>query len=336
MILKTNHSTIRADLVEAINSSKFDKALILIYSLVHQNLELVSIYKSYIALIAFKFNRYDEYQRVCSNNKELLSFVRSIIAYSSPDAKILSDLDLFNKNILDSIREFRNNPAGFKKYLEIDNMLDCEINKLDISSPFMHLCGFKSFIKDKTISLVANSKDLLKRQHGSVIDSQDIVVRFNSFALNEPHTGTKTSIHCLIHLHNHNDNIFCPLRFIVCNHVGKWARRIEIHDPYSQSLMLKCSHASIFSSNPSIYPSPPSSGFVMLQTLLHIGGFKSIKLFGFTFYKGGFDDLLRTNEGLQDGLSKVHDYAYEEDFIKSNSYYDHKNNIYIFSSSESC
>ena len=197
-----------------------------------------------------------------------------------------------------------------------------------ITLSFIDLASFKDFIKDKKIALVANSSDLLNYKNGSDIDNHDIVIRFNSFKLEPEYTGEKTTIHASIYLQDINLDYFVPIRIIICNNVIKWVSKLKTINRYDQTFILKYNHPSIFGFdlNKSL-----TTGLNTLITLMKLGGYNRIDLYGFTFYKDGKNSILRTDAGLVSGISKVHDYEFEKTFIFDKmSEYDKDKNIITF------
>lgn len=53
----------------------------------------------------------------------------------------------------------------------------------------------RNLCRDRRVILVGNGKSILEQKNGSLIDSFDVVVRFNSFRLHPQYTGKKTSVH---------------------------------------------------------------------------------------------------------------------------------------------
>lgn len=223
-----------------------------------------------------------------------------------------------------------------KKNLDIDGItalskhVDFELNRKNVNRSFMDLLNFKKFIEDKTIILVANSSDLLENKNGSLIDSYDIVVRFNSFKIDEQYTGKKTTIHASIYLQDINLDYFVPIRFIVSILLKNWINKIQNIDKFKQSFLLKYNHHNEIQGQKTT-GAPPTTGFIMLTLLLKLGGFKKLDLIGFNFYESGVNSILRTDEGIALDISNVHDYDFEKEVImKSASSHDKKNNIITF------
>ena len=53
----------------------------------------------------------------------------------------------------------------------------------------------RNLCRDRRVILVGNGKSILAQKNGSLIDSFDVVVRFNSFQLQPQYTGKKTTVH---------------------------------------------------------------------------------------------------------------------------------------------
>lgn len=203
----------------------------------------------------------------------------------------------------------------------------------------MDLLAFKRYIKGKRIALVANSSQLLDFQHGSLIDSADIVCRFNAFEIIPDHTGSKTDVHAAVYMHSYKYNEYVPVRFVNSVSADRWAAAVKSNvNPYAQGSLLLLNHIQelIWSSkNGYIEMAPPSTGFVFLMVLLAIGGYQDISMYGFTFYKNNSpDDILRSSElpyMTKQEIAEIHDYALEASFVKNNaSEHDPRKNIFRF------
>jgi len=199
-----------------------------------------------------------------------------------------------------------------------------------ITLSFMDLFFFRSFIKNKSIALIANSSDLLDRSLGGLIDSHDIVIRFNSYKLLDKDTGVKTTIHASIYLQDENLNEYVPIRFILSNSLSNWSNKLVKIDKYKQGSILKYSHHAIIPSNFK-EPHPSTTGFSTLILLLKLGGYHKINMFGFNFYEDGVNSIFRNDAGMDMSISNVHNYLFEKEFIIGCSYeYDDKKNIITF------
>ena len=63
---------------------------------------------------------------------------------------------------------------------------------------------FRNLVAGQSICLIANSERVATVPLGAEIDEYDLVVRFNSYAIDPPATGRRTDIHATIHLHDFN------------------------------------------------------------------------------------------------------------------------------------
>ena len=219
------------------------------------------------------------------------------------------------------------NDEGLIKY---DDKINLFLGNKKNNVSFFSLINFKRFIKGKRIVLVANSTDLLKHKNGKFIDDHDIVIRFNSYKINKVFTGQKTTIHASVYLQYVNLDKFVPIRFIISNKISNWYKSVSELVKFKQSFILKYNHHNDISGI-SNDKRPSTSGLVMLKLLKRLGGYKEINLIGFNFYEGGEKSILRTKEGLEYPISKVHDYDDEKDFVMSNAYeYNKKHNIITY------
>jgi hypothetical protein len=226
------------------------------------------------------------------------------------------------------IQSIKNDDKKDTQIDDISGFLGKFLDRNSISLSFIDLVSFKNFIKDKKIALVANSSDLLKYKNGEDIDNHDIVIRFNSFKLDSEYTGEKTTIHASIYLQDINLDYFVPIRIIVCNNVSKWVNTLKTINKYDQTFILKYNHPSILNID---YKKPLTTGLNTLITLIKIGGYDQIDMYGFTFYNGGKNSILRTDAGLISGISNIHDYNFEREFIYSKmSEHNKKKNIITF------
>jgi hypothetical protein len=220
-----------------------------------------------------------------------------------------------------------NNP----KPIESESFFKKEVGKpvkvkdrfANLDLALMDIQDFEDFIKDKTIILVANSSDLLTRENGWFIDNHDIIIRFNSFLIDGKYTGIETTMHVVHEIMDSCFEYYTPIRFVLSttDNLSKLGR-------YNQSYLLKCDHNTynfVFTNEEKEII--PTSGFKILRLLLKLGGFYKINLIGFTFYEGGDSSVFRS----VGGISKVHDYNYERDYIFNNcNHYDKDNNIITF------
>ena len=126
---------------------------------------------------------------------------------------------------------------------------------------------------------------------------------------------------------------FVPIRIVVSTNILKWVNKLKSINKFNQTFILKYNHPSIFNL---IYNRKPlTTGLNILITLLKLGGFDKIDLYGFTFYKDWNNSILRTDGGLSLGISSAHDYDFEKTFIfnKLDEYNEDKNVITFYGNS---
>ncbi len=177
------------------------------------------------------------------------------------------------------------------------------------------------YLNNKKIAIVANSSALLDENHGDLIDSHDVVIRFNGYSIESSHTGKKTNIHFIFREARFNLNHRCDYLFVVSNPVELWKNAIR-------EIKTKNPSKNIIDFN---FPTPsqitsafgrriiPTSGMcsILFIDSLNLEKYE-INLFGFNGYSGGKSSILRSNNS--DAISTVHDYVAEQNYIKSKFY----------------
>ena len=178
----------------------------------------------------------------------------------------------------------------------------------------------RDFVQDKTVCLVANSAALLETYLGNFIDEHDIVIRFNSFAIDPPHTGKKTNIHCSIHLMNHNRHVKVPVRLILGNVGAPWVRVLKKLSKEAQDFVgddtLKYPLYSKNLCSEKMDTAAPTTGYNIIRLLHLFSNFKYLHLVGFDGYKSG---AFRTSEGMKESHAKIHQSSQEQLWIEANS-----------------
>jgi hypothetical protein len=252
---------------------------------------------------------------------------------SGKSLKLWGDLAKSNKLVHDISYENFSFKDGLLDNDQIDT-INKKINKIlaheMLELSFIDLFFFRAFIKNKSIALIANSSDLLSKKNGDLIDSYDIVVRFNSYKIDKEHTGEKTTIHASIYLQDENLDKYVPIRFIVSNRLDRWAKKLKNNNNVKQGSLLKYNHHTVLE-NHFKEKHPPTTGFTTLILLLKLGGYEKIDMFGFNFYDDGQNSIFRTENGMKIPISDVHNYNFEKQIIMDNSHkFDKKNNIITF------
>lgn len=175
--------------------------------------------------------------------------------------------------------------GGHKNVSEIPN----------IENEYINIPEIKEFIKDKRVAVVGNASSIFDKQNGALIDSYDIIIRFNyGFIKNIESQGTKTDIHIVaVNLKPEEYELFKSKftlnRSRICHNPCKtvlWADRKRLMNNGKQA----------------------SSGFIAIDICLS-GVAKEIALFGFDFGK---------TQSFPNSPTYVplHDFAKEEEYVK--------------------
>lgn len=178
---------------------------------------------------------------------------------------------------------------------------------------------FRNLVAGKTICLVANSERVAKGRYGSQIDEYDLVVRFNSYAIDPPATGRKTDIHATIHLYDFNWDKHVPIRLVLSGSRSAWVRSLKQRlVPGAQdhigdnTLRWPARDARLV--NDQELPGIPTSGFNILRLLDFLDVSTAIDLFGFDFYETG---PYRVKEAMKLAVAPIHSYDYEKEWVLS-------------------
>lgn len=176
-----------------------------------------------------------------------------------------------------------------------------------------------SYLNNKKIALVANSSALLEHKYGELIDSHDIVIRFNGYLIRPEHTGSKTNLHFIFRQAQFNLEKPCDYLFVLSSPVDPWnnvVRQISREYPTKRIVNFNFpSRKSIldhFGKNIS-----PTSGICALLFIysLHLNS-ATISLFGFDGYSNGKASILRSNDDTS--ISTTHHYVAERKYFQSN------------------
>ncbi|MQY16235.1 hypothetical protein SRB5_64330 [Streptomyces sp. RB5] len=181
----------------------------------------------------------------------------------------------------------------------------------------LSLGDFRNQITGKSICLVANSQRVAKSGAGAEIDSYDLVVRFNSFKLDAPNTGTKTDIHATIHLHNFNWAHKVTTRLVFSGTYHGWKQSLRRRlvpgaQQYVNDGQLRWPVRDIGKLGEADWPPIPTSGFNMLWLLDFLNVSPKLDLFGFDFYETG---AYRLPEAMKLPVTAVHGYQLEKEWV---------------------
>lgn len=152
--------------------------------------------------------------------------------------------------------------------------------------------GLRNFVDARTVCLVANSNTVARSGLGAVIDSYDVVMRFNSFSIDPENTGQKTNVHVCIHLYEFNLDVPVDVRIMISGKEELWlSSLVEKIRPGAQvwlgdaSLRWPAPQAGLISKKDPFRT--PTAGFSMLRLLMHFGVCAKLDLIGFDFYDSG-------------------------------------------------
>ena len=171
--------------------------------------------------------------------------------------------------------------GGHKNFNEIPN----------IENEYINIPEIKEFIKNKRVAIVGNASSIFDKQNGALIDSYDVVIRFNKGFIKNPESqGTKVDVHMLaVTLKDNEYNLLRPKfrlnRSRFYNNPCKtimWVDRKRLCQGELQ----------------------PSTGYMAIDLCLSSKA-KEIALFGFDFNKtGSFQNA--------EGYVSLHDFKSEE------------------------
>lgn len=181
----------------------------------------------------------------------------------------------------------------------------------------LDMSGLRQYLDGKSVCLVANSARLLQHDAGPLIDSYDVVVRFNSFALDAPRTGTKTDVHATIHLHSFNWSVPVDVRLVFSGKRDLWRSSVVEHvEPGAQTYLgdesLRWPALSLFTPAERADFKVPTTGFNTMRLIDFLDVSTAIDLIGFDFYDGG---AYRIPEAMHLPVAAAHSYENERRWV---------------------
>ncbi|MEY9210634.1 glycosyltransferase family 29 protein [Thermobifida halotolerans] len=179
---------------------------------------------------------------------------------------------------------------------------------------------FRNLIEGRSVCLVANSARLRQCPMGAEIDSYDLVVRFNSYVIDEPVTGARTDIHASIHKHAFNWGEPVTVRLVFGGLQHTWQQSIRKLVPGAQryvgdrSLRWPVVDRALVADPEA--PNIPTTGFNMLRLLDFLDVSPKIDLIGFDFYETG---AYRLPAAMKLPITPVHAYRYEKEWVMAHA-----------------
>lgn len=176
---------------------------------------------------------------------------------------------------------------------------------------------FRNLVAGKSICLIANSGRVGTSAMGSQIDDYDLVVRFNSYKIDPPHTGSRTDIHATIHKHGFNWDRKVTTRLVFGGISGDWKwslrnRLVPGAQTYLGDESLRWPVRNIGKLGADVWSGIPTTGFNMLFLLDFLDVSPKLDLIGFDFYESG---AYRVPEAMKLAITSVHEYTSEKEWV---------------------
>ena len=188
------------------------------------------------------------------------------------------------------------------------------------------LSNFQKYCNDKTIAVVGNSSCIFNNTHGKLIDSHDIVIRFNwtidTLLKKWPaNVGTKFNVYVYSIKSPGklkqilNKGILKDKNFIIRTRHDD-SNYFDLDIEYRKKILYYSQDEFRESiSNDFFINKEPSAGAMAIQFLLDCIDFKSISLFGFDFFESSGDMPRQSNE-FKSFFYSAHDKGYERQFFE--------------------
>jgi hypothetical protein len=180
------------------------------------------------------------------------------------------------------------------------------------------LGGLRQYLDGRSVCLVANSQRVAESGAGRRIDAYDVVVRFNSFALDPANTGRRTDIHATIHMHDYNWSVPVDVRVVFSGKGPAWRQSIVKHLVADAQKYLGDATLRWPVRDPALLGDTvvdvPTSGFNMLRLVDFLDVSPVIDLVGFDFNATG---AYRLPEAMELPVARAHDYDGERTWVMS-------------------
>jgi hypothetical protein len=181
--------------------------------------------------------------------------------------------------------------------------------------------GFADYVRGRSVALIANSPTLLTQELGELIDSYDVVIRFNSFVIDPVHTGARTDVHVAFHKYEFNLDVPVDVRIMLSGEPALWRESVKVRavpgrQRFLGDLSLRWPAPSIGLISKDDPFSLPTAGFNMLRLLLHLDVCPVVDLVGFDFYRSG---MLRVAGAETIPHSTGHNSGAEQEWIMAHA-----------------
>jgi hypothetical protein len=181
--------------------------------------------------------------------------------------------------------------------------------------------GLRHYLEGKSLCMIANSQRVGQSGAGALIDGYDIVARFNSFKIDPQHTGSKTSIHAAIHMHNFNWSVPVDVRLIFSGNADSWRNSInKFIDPQAQKYLgdptLRWPVRGDNLLGETDVVDVPTSGFNLMRLVDFLDVSTKIDLIGFDFNATG---AYRLDSAMSLPVAAAHDYSAERHWVMENA-----------------
>jgi hypothetical protein len=176
-----------------------------------------------------------------------------------------------------------------------------------------------SYLNNKKIALVANSSALLEHQYGELIDSHDIVIRFNGYPIRPEHTGSKTNLHFIFRQAQFNLGQPCDYLFVLSSPIDPWTNTVrQISRDYPTKRIVNFNFPSrnsvVDHFGKKIFPTSGMCALLFIYSLKLNSA--TLSLFGFDAYVKGQTSILRANDDT--AISTTHNYVAERKYFQTN------------------
>ena len=177
----------------------------------------------------------------------------------------------FNSAVLEQKKELRKAPEPLSKIPQDSSA------KPKMSAELISRENLFKYLDGKKIAVIANSAELLNYKYGELIDSYDVIIRFNGYVISAEHTGTKTNIHCIFREARFNLDLDSDYLIVLSKPVPPWKNAIhEILSSYPSKRIINYNypetHTQIFRNTTII----PTSGLCVILLINDLNLTKSL------------------------------------------------------------